>query len=80
MINRWFLELARKSIGDCRVLCLLCKLVGFWNHFKFEKESRDFERTKSHSVVESLGGNRSARTALLKSATAGDTTGRERYG
>ena len=49
----------------CRVLCIIGNLGGFWNHFKFEKESRAFARTKSHPGVEILEGNRSARTALL---------------
>ena len=31
MINRWFLELKRASIGDCRVLGFLCNFGTFWN-------------------------------------------------
>ena len=48
-------------------------------HFQFEKESRA-AKTKSHPVKASWGSNRSAKRALLKSATAGNTTGRARYG
>ena len=49
----------------CRVLCIIANLGGLWNHFKFEKESRAFARTKGHPGVGILEGNRSARTALL---------------
>ena len=55
--------------------------LGFLEYpIQFEDESRA-ARMKSHPAKKgSWGGNWSARRALLKSATAGDTTGRERCG
>ena len=51
MINRWFQEPVRAPIRDCRVLCFFFVFWGFLEyHFQFEKESRAFRRTKSHTA------------------------------
>ena len=49
------------------MFCVFLVVWDFLKYFKFEKESTAFERTKSHPAVRSLGGNRSIKTAFLKS-------------
>ena len=39
MINRWFLELKRASIGDCRVLRFLGDFGAFWNTSSLRKRA-----------------------------------------
>ena len=77
MINRWFLGLARASIGNYRILCFLVNsgLPGML--LTFRTENRGFRETKGHPAEEVRARQPDGQESVVK-GTAGDTTGRDR--
>ena len=55
MVNGWFLELTRASIGDCRVLCFLGNLGLLEYYFHFEERAELSERDEESACGRRLG-------------------------